>query len=77
MKENQLCAVIPRKNKIARYKKHNVYPYLLPNVVIKKPNKAWQIDTTSNCLNALKYALSKAHPEMINSDQGAQFTSDD
>jgi putative transposase len=33
--------------------------------------------STDNCLKALKSALRKATPEIVNSDQGSQFTSGD
>lgn len=41
---------------------------------------AWEVSVTldtSFCLSALDWALRKAKPEIFNSDQGAQFTSDD
>lgn len=39
---------------------------------------AWAVSTTLDvgfCLDALEHALSKQTPEIFNSDQGAQFTS--
>ena len=40
---------------------------------------AWEVSTTMDsgfCVSALDWALTKAQPEIFNSDQGAQFTSD-
>ena len=86
---------------------HKVYPYLLRNLEISRPNHVWASDITyipmqhgflyltavmdifsrnvlswrlSNtltgdfCVEALDAALSKATPEIFNTDQGAQFT---
>jgi putative transposase len=41
---------------------------------------AWEVSVTletSFCLSALNWALRQAKPEIFNSDQGSQFTSDD
>jgi putative transposase len=41
---------------------------------------SWSLSNTMEtgfCMDALKKALIYAHPEIINSDQGSQFTSDD
>ena len=43
-------------------KDHKKFPYLLKNLEIAKPNKVWAVDIT---------------PQIINSDQGSQFTSKD
>ena len=90
---------------------HRVYPYLLRNMVIDRPNQVWCADITyipmhrgflylvaimdwstravlawrlSNtmhpdfCVDALEEALSRyGKPEIFNTDQGSQFTSDD
>ena len=40
---------------------------------------AWEVSTTMDsgfCVSALDWALTKAQPEIFNTDQGAQFTSD-
>jgi putative transposase len=87
---------------------HKVYPYLLRDVLIERPNQVWSSDITyvplgqgylylvavmdwysrlvlswrlSNsleadfCVDALDEALEHGHPEIFNTDQGAQFTS--
>ena len=88
---------------------HKVYPYLLRNLTIDRPNQVWAIDITylpmkrgflylvaimdwasrkilawriSNtmhadfCIEALNEAITKyGAPEIMNSDQGSQFTS--
>jgi putative transposase len=90
---------------------HRVYPYLLKDVVIERPNQAWAADityipmargfgylvaiidlysrkvlshrlsntmTTDFCVEALEEALTRfGHPEIFNTDQGAQFTDSD
>jgi len=90
---------------------HRIYPYLLRNLRIDRPNQVWCADLTyipmrrgflylvaimdwstravlawrlSNtmhpdfCVEALQEALSRyGTPEIFNTDQGSQFTSDD
>ncbi len=90
---------------------HRVYPYLLWNLTIARPNQVWCADITyvpmrrgflylvaimdwstravlswrlsntmdpSFCVEALEEALSQyGKPEIFNTDQGSQFTSDD
>jgi len=101
-------AIYPGPNTSKRNKQHAVYPYLLRDIEITKPNQAWQVDITylrmgqgfmylvalidiysrymvgwslSNtldtafCLEALRRGLRLANPELVNSDQGCQFTS--
>jgi len=92
-------------------KGHRIYPYLLRDVVIERPNQVWATDVTylpmakgvaylvaildlysrkvlafrvSNtlatdfCIEALDEALRRyGAPEIFNTDQGSQFTSDD
>lgn len=88
---------------------HKIYPYLLKNILIVKPNQVWAADVTyirmlhgflylvavldwfsryvvswrlscsleaMFCVDALKDALSLAIPEVFNTDQGSQFTSE-
>lgn len=90
-------------------KAHQIYPYLLRDLSIDRPNQVWCTDITyirlqggflylvavvdwhsryvlswelSNsldadfCVAALERALETATPEIFNSDQGCQFTSD-
>ena len=88
-----------------------IYPYLLDNLVIDRPNQVWSSDltylpmahgfmylmaildvasrkvlawrlsntlTTHFCVEALEEAMRKyGRPEIFNTDQGSQFTSDD
>ncbi len=101
-------AIYPKKKTTIRDKTHSVFPYLLKNMDIIRPNQAWQIDITyikirfgfvylvclidifsrrimgwclspfldtNSCIDALDQALTCAKPEIINSDQGCQFTS--
>lgn len=108
MKLGNIRAIYPGPNTSKRNKEHAVYPYLLKDKIIDRPNQAWMIDITylrmptgfmylvalidvysryvvgwslsnsldtENCLDALKMALKVATPEIINSDQGSQFTS--
>jgi putative transposase len=86
---------------------HKIYPYLLRNVEVTRPDQVWAGDITyvplrhgflymvavmdwysryvlswrlsnaltgSFCVEALEEALSRARPEIFNSDQGSQFT---
>ena len=103
-------AIYPGKNTSIRNHKHKIFPYLLKNLVIDRPNQVWQVDITyikiqsgfvyltclidlfsrkimgwklstfldtAACLEAFKNALKLHKPEILNSDQGCQFTSDD
>jgi putative transposase len=90
---------------------HRIYPYLLRDMAVTRPNQVWAMDLTyipmargfiylaavvdwfsrrvlawrlsitmeaSFCIEALEEALSKNEkPEIFNTDQGSQFTSDD
>lgn len=104
-----LSACYPRPKTSAGHLAHKVYPYLLNDVRITRPNQVWGTDITyirlqsgfvylvalldwfsryvlswrlSNtmdtafCIEALTHALRGAKPEIHNSDQGAQFTSE-
>ena len=109
MEEMDIHVFYPGPNLSKRDKKAKVYPYLLRNLKIDRPNQVWGIDITyvgtphgfaymvaiidwysrfivgwaiSNTLQTdfvirtLKEAISKyGKPEIINSDQGSQFTS--
>lgn len=103
-------ALYPKPSTSKRSKKHKIYPYLLRNLEIRRPNQVWATDITyipmargflylvaimdwssrkvlsyrvSNtmesdfCVEALEEALSRyGKPEIFNTDQGAQFTSE-
>lgn len=109
MQEMDIYAFFPGPNLSKRARAAKVYPYLLRNLAIKRPNQVWSIDITyigtptgfvyltaiidwysrfivgysiSNTLQAdmvtrtVKAAVSRyGNPEIINSDQGSQFTS--
>ena len=105
-----LRAIYPGPKTSVRNKSHAVYPYLLQDVAIVRPNQAWMVDITylkmgrgfmylvalidvhsryvvswelSNtlhadfCVEALKSGLKLAMPDIVNSDQGTQFTCQD
>ena len=104
--------VLYRKpNTSRRNKRSMIYPYLLRNLSIVRPNQVWAGDityipmrrgyvylfvvldwysrrvlawrlsntlTTDFCLEALEEAIALyGYPEIFNTDQGSQFTSDD
>lgn len=104
-----LEAIFPGPNLSKRRQKHKVYPYLLKDVVIDRPDFVWSTDITyvrvgngfiylmaiidwfsryviawnmSNsleatfCVMGLQEALKRSAPEIFNTDQGGQFTSD-
>jgi putative transposase len=111
MLEMDITAFYPGPNLSKRAKEAKIFPYLLRNLVINRPNQVWSIDisyigtpdgfvyltaiidwhsrfivgyTISNTLQAdivtrvVKDAVRKyGEPEIINSDQGAQFTSNE
>lgn len=105
----EIRVVYPGRKTTIRNQDHPVYPYLLRNLVIDRPNQVWEVDITyirirgghvyliclidvfsrrimswklsifldtAPCLEALNNALIHHKPEIINSDQGCQFTSD-
>ena len=110
MNDMNLQALYPRPKTTKRNKDHKVYPYLLRDLLITRPNQVWATDITyiamptggfmylvalidvysrfilswrlsntldtSFCLDMLDQALSNYNkPEIINTDQGCQFTS--
>ena len=111
MRTMGLAALYPKRNLSLANQAHKVYPYLLRDLVIDRPNQVWATDVTyipmargfvylvaimdwhsrkvlswrvSNtldanfCVEALEEAL-ETHgvPEIFNTDQGSQFTSED
>lgn len=105
-----LQAIYPGPNLSKRAHESLIYPYLLRNLTIERPNQVWGTDITyirmcsgflylvaymdwfsryvlawelsdtletDFVLKALRAALSIAIPEIVNSDQGSQYTSID
>ena len=112
MRQMGLEAVYPRRKRGLSIsdKQHRIYPYLLKDVQIIRPDRVWSADITyvrmyrgwlylvvvmdwfsryvlswevsitlesDFCIEALKCALSYGRPDIFNTDQGSQFTSDD
>jgi len=109
MKKMGIEAIYRKANTSRRNFAHKVYPYLLRNVTIDRPNQVWAMDITylpmkrgflylaavidwhsrrilsfrlSNtmhtdfCVEAVHEAIQKyGTPEIMNTDQGSQFTS--
>jgi len=108
MRKMGIEAIYPGKNTSKPNKGHLIYPYLLRNLTITRPNQVWGADITyirlrhgfmylivimdlfsryvlswrlSNtldtvfCTEALQDALRIGKPDISNTDQGAQFTS--
>ena len=109
MRDMHIQALYPKPKTSVRNTAHKIYPYLLRDLSITKPNHAWATDITyikmsqgfvyltslidlhsrfiigwglSNtldetfCEEALSRAFQYGKPEIINSDQGSQFTSE-
>jgi putative transposase len=111
MKRMGIEAIYRRPNTSKPAPGHKIYPYLLRDLVVTRPNQVWAMDLTyipmargfiylaavvdwfsrrvlawrlsitmeaSFCIEAVEEALSKNEkPEIFNTDQGSQFTSDD
>ena len=111
MRTMGIAALYPKRNLSLANQAHKVYPYLLRNLVIDRPNQAWATDITyipmargfvylvavmdwysrrvlswrvsntldtSFCTEALEEAIERyGAPEVFNTDQGCQFTSED
>lgn len=110
MRKMGLRAIYPKPNLSKKHPEHKIYPYLLANVNIIRPNQVWSTDITyirlrpgflylvaimdwysryvlswrvsnsldvSFCLEALEDALEQECPDIFNTDQGPQFTSQD
>ena len=85
-----LEAIYRRPNTSKPNPGHKVYPYLLRGLEINRVNQVWATDITyipmawrlSNtlevdfCVAALEEPLSKGRPQIFNTDQGSQFTSE-
>lgn len=102
-------AIYPKPKTSIKNKAHEIYPYLLKDLEIKRSNQVWAVDITylklgkgfmylvalidihsryiiswelSNtldaefCVEMLRHALQFIKPEIVNSDQGCQFTSE-
>jgi len=110
MHQMGLQALYPRRRTSQPGKGHKIYPYLLRDLLIERPNQVWAADIcylpmakgflylvaimdwysrrvlswrlsntldTDFCLEALQEALRRfGAPEIFNTDQGAQFTSE-
>jgi len=83
-----LQAIYPRQKTSQPAPGHRIYPYLLRDLSINRPNQVWATDITYIpmaqgfmylaviCIEALEEALTRhGPPEIFNTDQGAQFTS--
>ena len=112
MRQMGLEAIYPRRKRglSLQDKQHKIYPYLLRDVQITRPDQVWSADITyvrmyrgwlylvavmdwfsryvlswelsvtlesEFCISALKHALSFGKPQIFNTDQGSQFTSND
>jgi putative transposase len=108
MRRMGLEAIYPKPRTTIAGSGHKIYPYLLRNVAVTRPDQVWSADITyvplktgflylmaildwysryvlawrlSNsldadfCLDALDEALHHGVPEIFNTDQGVQFTS--
>jgi putative transposase len=104
-----LEAIYPKRRLSVKNGSHRVYPYLLRNLAILRPDQVWCSDITyirlkagfaylvammdwfsryvlswelsmslesGFCVSALKAALPLSRPEIFNSDQGCQYTSE-
>jgi putative transposase len=105
-----LEAIYPKPRLSANGPGHKVYPYLLKEVTVDRPDQVWATDITyvrlthgfvflmaildwysryvvswelsttldtGFCLEGLRRALRRSKPEIFNTDQGSQFTSED
>lgn len=110
MRIMDIQAIYPKPNTSNPGAGHKIFPYLLRDLRIYRPNQVWSCDITyirleggfayliavidwysrfvlswrlSNtmtvdfCIDALESALKLGTPEIFNTDQGSQFTSDE
>ena len=109
MRKMGIEALYRRPKTSRKHPDHPIYPYLLKNLAIERPNQVWAMDITyipmargfvyltavmdwcsrrvlahrisitmdsAFCIEALEEALAKyGAPEIMNTDQGSQFTS--
>jgi putative transposase len=108
MRQMGITAIYPKPRLSQRAIEARIYPYLLRNVAIVRPNQVWSTDITyvpmprgfvyltavldwfsryvlawelsatldvAFCLSALEQALAQGVPEVFNTDQGSQYTS--
>ena len=108
MRQMGLQAIYPKPKLSRRNAEHKIYPYLLRDLIVDKPDQAWATDITyirlksgfvylvaimdwysryvnswnlsislevDFCVEALEKALDISTPDIFNSDQGSQFTS--
>jgi putative transposase len=105
-----IVALYRKRNTSAPNLAHRIYPYLLKNLLVERPNQVWATDityipmkrgfvflvaildwatrrvlahrvstsmSTEFCVDALEEALTNyGRPEIFNTDQGSQFTSE-
>lgn len=109
MRKMGLAAATPPKRTSQPGKGAKIWPYLLRDLTIDRPNQVWCTDITyipvsggfyyltavmdwfsryvlswelsnsldaSFCISALRRALEKGRPQIFNTDQGSQFTSE-
>ena len=108
MRKANIYPIYPKKHLSYVGERKYIYPYLIRNLDINRPNQVWEIDITyvpmqsgfmyltalidvysrlivgwglsntlnsSGVLNVVKQAIKKyGKPEILNSDQGSQFT---
>jgi putative transposase len=91
MRKMAITALYRRPNTSKPAPGHKVHPSLLRNVAVTRPDQVWVIDWFSRkvlawrlsitlsadfCVEALEDALAcQGRPEILNTDQGSQFTS--
>jgi putative transposase len=110
MDQMGIVALYRKRNTSAPNLAHRIYPYLLKNLLVERPNQVWATDityipmkrgfvflvaildwatrrvlahrvstsmSTDFCVEALEEALANyGRPEIFNTDQGSQFTSE-
>ncbi len=111
MRTMDIAVLYPKRNLSKANQAHKIYPYLLRNLLIDRPNQVWSTDITyipmargfvylvavidwysrrvlswrisntmdtSFCIEALEEAIElHGAPEIFNTDQGSQFTSEE